>query len=356
MHRITFITALAILSACLHACRAADRTAEITPPEGDWGAQWIGTMGENDNLRLNHVPARYLQKEFFLPGKPRKATLYICGLGLYEAAVNGHHVTAREGVEEALRPTVSGYRHRVYYNAYDVTSSLSKGENAMGITLGGGRYTSARYGWMLHFGLPELLLRLDVTMPDGSICSIVSDTTWRATDKGPIVANNEYDGEIFDSGRILPGFSKAGCNTDGWEQASLQPAPEGRLELQPNPNIAVQERLRPRSIRRIAPGRCIVDMGQNVVGRLRVRTLLHAGDTLVMRFSETLEEGDTSLYVKNLRGAKQRDVYIASRTGRIDWHPLFTYHGFRFVEISLSGKDGASRLRQIGRASCRERV
>ena len=317
----------------------------------DWHAQWIGGDFDDDHIEgKTHIASRYLRKEFSLRQDIHEARLYISGLGQYSAYINGDEVAP----EEILKPALSDYSKRVYFNAYDVTDFLKKGNNAVGVVLAGGRYTSVRfdstemeYGGLTHarhFGTPRLLLQLEVTYTDGSKDMIVSDKSWQMTNQGPIRKSNEFDGEIYDEWYNLGNWSSAGYNDKSWYPARVVEAPGGKIVPQPNPNIKVQDTLRPIAMFRKGDA-WILDMGQNMVGYLQLRMRdLDPGDTVTLRFAELLKS-DSTLYVDNLRSAEATDRYIVHRNssplgevsrsdGGVQWHPMFTYHGFRYVEIT----------------------
>ena len=137
----------------------------------DWHAHWIGRDYEDDSLNGHTaIAARYLRKEFRLKKDIIKARLYISGLGVYSAYINNMEVAPTEW----LKPTLSDYTRRIYFNAYDVTELVREdGLNAVGVTLEGGRFTTVRHDsnyleWCginhaAHYGLPQLLMQLEVT-------------------------------------------------------------------------------------------------------------------------------------------------------------------------------------------------
>jgi alpha-L-rhamnosidase len=243
--------------------------------------------------------------------------------------------------------------------------------------LAGGRYTTIRYdekemeyGGLTHakhFGTPRLLLQLEVTYTDGSKELIVSDKSWKITDRGPIRKSNEFDGETYDERYHLGNWTSTGYNDKSWYPARVVEAPGGKVVPQPNPNIKVQDTLHPVAMFRVktqdslsagtqnATQTWILDMGQNMVGYLNMKlnaSRVQDGDTITLRFAELLTP-DSMLYTANLRSAEATDRYIVSsvETGHapslqrvlpvetrhgtsLQWHPMFTYHGFRYVEIS----------------------
>ena len=342
----------------------------------DWHAHWIGRDYEDDNVNGHTaIAARYLRKEFSLKKDVVKARLYISGLGVYNAFINGKWVDAFE----CLKPTLSDYTRRIYFNAYDVTELVREdGLNALGVTLAGGRFTTVRHDnnyleWCginhaAHYGLPQLLMQLEVTYQDGTTDTIVSGEGWKITNRGPIRKSNEFDGETYDARLDLGDWTLPDYDDSHWDAAIVdydrqnmyrediynprhrvareypvvtgsplpndyqRPDPMQLLTPQPNPNIKIQELLKPVSLFKKGD-KWILDMGQNMVGVLDLDLFdTQSGDTIILRYAETLAS-DSTLYTANLRSAECTDRFIA-RGGRYCWHPMFTYHGFRYVEIS----------------------
>jgi len=303
----------------------------------DWNATWIGinrmtNPGENVGIKdgdaCTRLAARYLRKEFAVNKTVKRAVLYMSGLGSSEAYVNGKRIS-----DDIFAPMPSLYDKRVYYNVFDVTRFLSAGQNAIGVILGNGRFFSMRNPGMKTFGFPRLLAQLNIEYTDGSKASVVSDLSWKVTAKGPIVANNEFDGEEYDARLEMPGWSDAGFNDASWQTVEKMEVPGDVLTAQQNPNLCIQDRIRPVAITERADGHFILDMGQNMVGWLSVKLKGRANQPVTMRFAETMQK-DNELYVANLRKARATDVYTPSKDGEFTWQPSFVYHGFRFVEIS----------------------
>ncbi|MDR3268626.1 MAG: glycoside hydrolase family 78 protein [Tannerella sp.] len=297
----------------------------------DWKAQWTGW----DKYAPQDVPegrtrlaARYFRKEFRTEKKKIKnACMYISGLGLYEAYINA----AKIG-EQVLAPTPTDYSKTVKYNTFDVTDKITAGANAIGVVLGNGRFFGMRQPGNRHFGFPKMILQLEITYADGSTQTVVSDDSWQVTAEGPIRANNEFDGEEYDARMELVGWNRSGYDAAAWAQAEHVEAPGGVPEAQLNRNIKVMETIRPVGIKELQPGVYILDMGQNMVGWLRMNVNGKAGDEVQLRFSELVKD-DGSIYTDNLRGALVTDKYILKGGAAEAWEPSFTYHGFRFVEI-----------------------
>ena len=341
----------------------------------NWHAHWIGHDYEDDKVEGHTaIAARYLRTEFPLQKDIDRARLYISGLGVYSAYINGTEVAP----DELLKPALSDYTRRIYFNAYDVTAGLREGDNALGVILEGGRFTTVRHDsthweWCgithaAHYGLPQLLMQLEVTYKDGTTDTIISGDGWKITNRGPIRKSNEFDGETYDARLDLGNWTQPHYDDSQWENVVVdydrqnmykediynprhrvsreypvitgsplpedyqRPDPMQLLTPQPNPNIKVQYCLYPVALFQKGD-KWILDVGQNMVGVLSASMYgMHPGDTITFRFAETLN-ADSTIYTDNLRSAECTDRYIAAG-GEDTWYPDFTYHGFRYVEIT----------------------
>ena len=303
--------------------------AILNPTE--WKARWIGenqmsNPGETDKDHTR-LAARYLRKPFSINKEVKRATLYISGLGSSESYLNGKRIS-----EDIFAPMPSHYPTRVYYNVYDVTDLLQQGDNLLGVVLGNGRYFAMRNPGMLTYGLPSLLAQLEVEYADGTADQVVSDTSWKVTSQGPIIANNEFDGEEYDARKELKGWNTTQYDDSSWKTAELMDEPQGKLVAQPNPNLAIQDTVKPVQIIARSDGKYILDMGQNMVGWLNVQLKGKAGKPITLKFAEILNP-DTTLYLANLRSAKVTDIYTPVSDAAFTWEPSFVYHGFRYVEV-----------------------
>jgi alpha-L-rhamnosidase len=206
----------------------------------------------------------------------------------------------------------------------------------MGVVLGNGRFYAPRAGSPMTtetYGYPKLLLQLRLEFEDGSVSEVTSDTSWKLTTAGPIVANNEYDGEDYDARKELPGWSTPGFEDSAWQPARRVSPPGGQLSAEMAEPIRVTATLKPLSVHEVTPGVFIFDLGQNMVGWCRLRVRGPAGTMVSLRHAERLQE-DGTLYMDNLRGARVTDHYTLKGTGTEVYEPRFTYHGFRFVEVT----------------------
>jgi alpha-L-rhamnosidase len=298
----------------------------------DWKAKWIG-VNDPENLAVKDnrtaLAARYLRKEFKTASKPVRAVLYVSGVGSSVCYINGKTVG-----NDVFGPLPTWYDVSVPYLTYDVTSLIKKGANAIGVALGNGRFLTMRERGMLGFGLPRLIAQLDIEYANGEHYTVISDESWKASNKGPILENNEFDGEKYDARLELGKWTETGYNASAWKNADLMEAPKGRLTAQLSPSLKVMEEIKPVSVKAVEGGRYIVDMGQNMVGWLQVSLNGKKDRPVTLRFAEVLKSNGTELYTDNLRGALATDVYTPAADGKFTWEPAFVYHGFRFAEIS----------------------
>ena len=303
--------------------------------EIDWKAKWIGYEGGfpwDSVSKFSRLSARYFRRTFNTTKKVEKATVYIIGLGRYELYVNGQKIGRQE-----LAEAPTDYTQSVMYNTFDVTPQLQQGNNAIGVVLGNGRFFTMRPKYkpkkIKEFGFPKLLLQLEITYTNGAKQTIVSDDKWRFTADGPIRTNNEYDGEEYDATKELTGWNIAGYSDKNWLTPQLVPPPGGKIVAQMNEPIGIVDTIYPKNIKQVKPGTWIMDMGQNMAGWVQMKVRGNRGDKVTLKFAETLTN-DSGLYTANLRDAKATDIYTLKGNGEEIWHPVFVFHGFRYVEIT----------------------
>lgn len=267
------------------------------------------------------------RRSFTVPDGVVKATVRVYSIGWYELRVNGRKLDNR-----VLAPANSPYKRRMLYDAYDVTEALQSGGNVFGIWLGNGYGLNYnRYGWK-WIREKAVLLQLDMELADGTVQHVVTDETWLAADS-PLLANDIYDGEIYDARKELPGWDAAGFDDSGWSQAIAVQPPEGELLPCGQPPVTTHEPLRPVRVLHPREGAAVYDFGQNIAGWVRVQVEGAAGGRLTLRHSELIDaEGNIDPWTS--RRAKATDVYIAAGRGVETYEPRFTYHGFRYVEAS----------------------
>lgn len=302
--------------------------------EAHWKGYWIGMESASPwdrEDRWSRLSSRYLRKEFTLAKQVKQATAYIAGLGMYDLFINGQRIG-----DQVMAPAATDYRKTIVYNTFDVTPMLSS-KNAIGVTLGNGRFYTMHQHYkpykIPHFGYPTLRFNLIVEYTDGTQDTIAADTTWKLTADGPIRSNNEYNGEEYDARKELTGWDKPGYDDSSWKDAERTAIPDGTLRGAMAPNMKVLQTIAPLTMTRLGD-KYILDMGQNMVGWVRMKVRGAEGDTLRMRFAELLQKNG-ELYVENLRSAQVTDTYICNgRDNGTKWTPRFVYHGFRYVEVT----------------------
>ncbi|MCC6415747.1 MAG: glycoside hydrolase family 78 protein [Opitutaceae bacterium] len=299
----------------------------------DWSAQWIGSALAGGPE--SSIPSPYLRTIFNLAKPIADARLFVTALGLYEFSINGERV----GVEQ-FAPGWTDYAKRVQYQAYDVTKLLQPGANAAGAILGDGWY-SGRIGWRSrgYYGeRPKLLAQLVVTYRDGSIETIATDGGWK-TAFGAVVDNDFMAGETHDARRELTGWASADYDDSAWQPATTFPAPAIELSPTIGPLVRVTQELKPIAAPRKQDAWpepvWIFDLGQNIAGRVRLRVKGAAGRIVKLRFAEILDPASQQLYTDNLRAIRCTDFYTLRGDSADEiWEPKFTFHGFRYVEVS----------------------
>lgn len=280
-----------------------------------------------------------LRKTFTTAGGARvtRATAYVSALGLYELRINGRRVG-----EHVLAPEWTDYHRRVQYQTYDVTDLLRSGENVLGVMSGDGWY-AGRIGLAqivpdgpprgIYGRRPRFLMQLELEHADGSTERIVTNETWTSTTEGPIRVADLLDGETYDARREMPGWDTHGFDDSAWRPAAVFDPPAIQLVAQPNEPIRIVHEITRIGAREQQPGVYIFDLGQNMVGWCRLKVRGARGDTVTLRHAEVLNP-DGSIYTANLRSAAQTDRYTLRGDGMEVFQPRFTYHGFRYVEVT----------------------
>jgi alpha-L-rhamnosidase len=291
----------------------------------EWKGQWI--QGGNE-----------LRKEFSIPGKIVRARAYVTALGYYELRLNGQKVGTN-----VLDPAWTTYEKRNLYITYDVTAQLREGSNAVGAMLGNGWAVPPKYYGppiITPYSSPALLLQIQIEMEGGRQFTVVSDGSWKAA-RGPITSDGIYDGETYDARLETPGWDLPGFNDSTWQAAEVAKGPGGVLSAQMMPPIRVIDTLVPVKMANPRPGVFVYDMGQNFSGWAELRARGPRGTAITLRFAELIYD-DGMINRETIRRAKARDTYVLRGEGVESWEPRFTYHGFRYVE--LTGYPGTPSL------------
>lgn len=277
-------------------------------------------------------PAYYMRREFESPKKVMQARLYASALGIYEFQINGVRVG-----NDMLSPGYTMYSKRVESLTYDVTDLVHDGNNAIGAVLGEGWYAGKlllRKRSDLAKLTPKLLAQLELTYADGSVETIVTDDSWRATDQGPIRAGGFYHGEDYDASKSLGKWGEV-----GYDDADWMPVKSTELGTKPSvvpkrlPPVQIMKTLNAVEMTQPEPGKYVFDFGQNQVGVPTVTIPVRKGETVLIRFAEMLQQ-DGTLYTANYRSARSQATYVAAETGTATYQPSLSFFGYRYVELS----------------------
>ena len=286
-----------------------------------------------------------LRHAFTVHGAVKSARLYSTALGAYEIFLNGERVG-----DDVMAPGWTDYRQRVEYQTYDVTEQIAKGGNAIAALLAPGWFETPLEWFQQpnNYGdtPPALRAQLRIEYADGSVEWVNTDASWQAS-PSYILHAEIYDGESQDARLAQPGWDTAAVAVEGWKSAmAIDPKPM-KIEAQNYPPIRVERTMEAKSVTEPKPGVYVYDIGQNLAGVARLRVEGPAGTEVRLRFAEILNP-DGTLYTANLRTAKATDHFILDGKGVEEFTPQFTYHGFRYVELTglptAPGKDAVAAV------------
>ena len=293
-----------------------------------------GMTDTTKKFTVSRVPM--LRREFNLAGKVRRATLSVSARGFYEVRINGQRVG-----DELLAPGFTDYGVRLQYQTHDVTDLLRQGTNAIGALLGYGWYAGhMNLGEMrcIYGYFPQFIAQLDVELVDGTHVRFGTDGQWRSTLDGPVRWSDLLDGEGYDCRREMPGWDKPGFDDHAWQPAWSQPRDEVPLVWDRSQPVRVIREFKPVAVKEVKPGVYVFDLGQEITGWCRLQVDGPAGTHVRLRHAEMVSP-DGNLDVGTLMGTLQEEDYILDGKGERTLEPHFTYHGFRYVELSgLPGK------------------
>ena len=305
-------------------------------------AQAVAFYGGGPWGKINTASGRLpLFRHSFAVAKPiAHAVVYISGLGQYDLFVNGHKIG-----HDVMQPAWTDYRKVVDYNTYALTKQLRQGANVLAVMLGTGMYDSADYpGRYNHapagFGPPKLILQAHITFADGTTHNIVSNGQWR-TAPGPITFCNIFGGEDYNAIDSVPGWKLPGFNDAGWRHALAVRGPGGGLVAQTAPPVKVMHVYKAIHILHPQPGVTVYDLGQNMAGRPVITARGPAGSTLTLYPSELIHKNGMNW--QSCAGPIWC-TYTLSGKGVETFHPMFSYFGFRYVQVNAAPAPNSSQL------------
>jgi alpha-L-rhamnosidase len=299
--------------------------------ERDWKAKWISpvktvefssrcnvTLGVSSGDFVQSLGI-YLRKEFEVKEKIVQARVYVCGLGYFELRLNGRKVG-----DHVLDPAQTDYNKTALYSVFDITSEIRE-KNALAVILGNGRHLKA-YG----YGKPRLLLQVHLAHENELVERVVTDETWR-TGFGAILENGIYLGERVDHRLHQDGWDETGFDDSSWPAAEAVKGPNPTFLAMPP--IRVAERLAPQRMWSPVPEVHVFDFGQNFSGWVKLRAGGPRGREIRVRHAE-LVQADGTLNVLPNQNADATDVFVLGGQCEEVFEPRFTYHGFRYAEVS----------------------
>jgi alpha-L-rhamnosidase len=304
-------------------------------------AQIVARLNDRKMGATPHLPqpAGLLRRDFTVSKQVRAARLYATALGSYRVFIN-----SQKAGNFLLTPDFTDYRKRVLYQTYDVTGLLANGKNTLAAMLGDGWYGSGLTWEGMHF-FPRpnrFYAQLELEYSDGTHESVISDERWKSA-QSAIVHSEIYSGEFYDARLEQAEWNKAGFNDSRWQAATVAEPPAITLTAQMTLPVHISGSLQPRLVNQVGNAH-VFDMGQNMVGWVKLKARGTAGTRLRLRFAERLNP-DGSIYTENLRNADATDTYVLRGGGEEVYEPHFTFHGFRYVE--LTGYPGKPTLSSI---------
>jgi len=297
----------------------------ILEPES-WKASWI-TLGSEPDVKESK-PCQYFRKDFAAAKTIKSARVYVTAQGLYQIFLNGKKVSA-----DLFTPGWTSYKNRIQYQTYDVTSML-QAKNSVGAILGDGWFRG-NIGWGNENGYYghkiAFLAQLQINYTDGTSEVIGTDQSWKVSN-GPITESDIYNGETYDARKEMPGWASAGFDDSQWQKVTVVDQSKKMLVAPQGVVVKAIEEIKPIKLITTPTGETVFDMGQNMVGWVRLNVQGKKGDQVTLKFAEVLTK-EGNFYTDNLRRAKCTDNFILNGSGIETFEPHFTFHGFRYVKI-----------------------
>lgn len=295
---------------------------ETSKMDEEWVGKWITPNWEDKSIHP------LLRKVFTVTKDIAQARLYVCGLGLYEAEINGKRVG-----REYFTPYCNSYNNWIQYQTFDVTEQINQGDNVIGAMLGNGWY-KGRFGIEGKVGdiygdTFAFLCDLVIKFTDGSAKIISSEESWKATASN-ILQSNIYDGESQDANKLIEGWSCSSATDSNWTGVRLIDIDFSLLEARRSIPVYIMEKLKPIKVIKTPKGETVLDMGQNMVGWVSFKINAPKGTLIYLQYGEEMQEG--CFYRENLRSAKAEFNYV-SNGEPAEVQPFFTFYGFRYVKV-----------------------
>ena len=305
----------------------------------DWRAQWITPEAQPDASKPQ--PSPMLRASFTVASPVASARAYVSALGLYEMELNGRRVG-----DQLFTPGWTSYATRIQYQTYDVTDLVAKGENAVGVVLGDGWYRGT-LAWdgnrNIYGNRVAAIVQIEITYRNGRRQLVTSNETWKAS-TGPLLLSDIYGGETYDARLEKSGWSRPGFKDAEWGRVSVLDKAKDVLIAPVGPPVRRTQEVKAIKILHTPKGETVFDLGQNIVGWVRLNVTGSAGTTVTLRHAEVLD-AKGNFYTENLRKAAQTVRYTLKGGGAEVYEPRFTFQGFRYVAVE--GLPGTPALDQV---------
>lgn len=306
--------------------------------EENWSGKWIDSCKVNDSR--NSLPPEIYHKEISLSKQPRRAILYASAMGIYEAEINDRKIG-----NHYFTPGYTHYQTYLQFQSYDVTEFIKQGKNEIDITVANGWFLGTIGNKNNNYGKYRGFIgELHLWFADGSYEVIGTDSRWKCSMDGPERYADFYNGQTIDNReremQWLPVFELPNVL---------------KLKAHYGAFVTEDQRLLP-----VNKTWNVYDFGQNHAGVLSITVDAPCGTAITIRHGELIDE-QGKLFVKNLRKAKQTLTLICGRDGIQEFHPQFTFMGFRYAEISADKPIRVVKLesivltsdaKEIGKFSC----
>lgn len=298
------------------------------------GQSWSKVIAEHqafhypsDLVQPSTVP--YLRRAFTPAKTVARAVIYATALGVYELSLNGKRIG-----DHILAPEWTDFSKRLRYQEYDVTSMMAAGTNVLGAQVADGWYSGhiGNGGYQYWGRSPALFAQMELTYEDGSTERIVTDKSWKAH-FSPLVSTDFMMGEEYDATKEINGWDRPEFNDSNWPQVNERSEPVRELDGQVMEPVRKLAELKPKAVTEPKAGKWTYDLGQNMVGVVRLKISATPGTRITLRHAEMLNP-DGTVYTDNLRGAPSIDTYVCKGGSTEIWQPKFTFHGFRYVELT----------------------
>ena len=313
--------------------------------EPDWaGAKWIGykdlpaakrvvpgVHGNGNKLGdkcVDRTVVPLLRKEFEVSENLESATLFISGLGQYEASINGEKVG-----NAFLTPGWTNYDKTVFYNSFDVTSMVKTGKNAVGAIVGIGFYNINRERYrklVIAYGEPKMIAQLRIKYKDGTEKILVSGADWKAS-SSPITFTSIYGGEDYDARMEQVGWNQPGFDDRAWQNAVSVTPPSGKLTKEKDYPLEIKDAFSAKTIKKLSDGAYLYDFAQNASGIVEIKVQGKKGQEIRLTPAELItKDGQPN---QSATGSPNYFSYVLKGDGIETWKPRFTYTGLRYVKV-----------------------